>query len=80
MLAPEEGWTAKRRESATVWAREQEALKSLSPVSWRVIARGARHAVHHGRPEVIVVEVTRLLQFLRGGPQPPFGSTSEGVF
>jgi pimeloyl-ACP methyl ester carboxylesterase len=72
-----------RRESAgeqelskvQVWAREQEQLKSLSPLSWRVIARGAGHAVHHDRLDLVVDEIARLIQYLRGGPAPPFGST-----
>jgi len=58
-----------------VWAREQEALKSLSPLSWRVIARGSGHGVQHGRLDVVVAEMTHLIGFLRGGPAPPFGST-----
>jgi hypothetical protein len=30
-----------------MWAREQEAFKPLSPLSWRVIARGSGHDLHH---------------------------------
>lgn len=59
----------------SVWDREQEALKSLSPVSWRVIARRSGHQIFHDRPDVIVNEISRLLAYLRGGPVPPFGST-----
>lgn len=59
-----------------VWAREQEELKSLSPLSWRVIARGAGHSVQHDRLDLVVAEITRLVSFLRGGPTPPFGITA----
>jgi pimeloyl-ACP methyl ester carboxylesterase len=58
-----------------IWAQEQEALKSLSPLSWRVIARGAGHGVQHDRLDVVVNEMTRLIRYLREGPAPPFGST-----
>lgn len=59
-----------------VLAREQEAFKSLSPLSWRVVARNSGHMVPHDRPDLIVVEMTRLIAYLRGGPAPPFGSTT----
>src|ERR1041385_5942564 len=67
--------TAQRIAKQRVWNQEQENLKSLSPVSWRVIARNAGHAVHHDRLEVVVAEITKLVVYLRGGPAPPFGST-----
>jgi pimeloyl-ACP methyl ester carboxylesterase len=72
---PREGMTANAIAELPVWAREQEALKSLSPLSWRVIARGSGHAVHHDRLDVVVAEMTRLIGYLRGGPPPPFGNT-----
>lgn len=71
-----EGMTANAIAGLPVWAREQEALKPLSPLSWRVIARGSRHAIHHDRPDVIVGEMARLIGYLRGGPAPPFGDTT----
>ena len=58
------------------WDREQETLKSLSPMSWRVIARGSGHEVYETRPDVIIDEVSQLLAFMRGGPAPQFGSTT----
>ena len=70
-----DGMTAKAIAELLVWAREQEALKSLSPLSWRVIARGAGHGVQHDRVDVVVREMTRLIGYLRGGPTPPFGIT-----
>jgi hypothetical protein len=50
--------------------------KSLSPLSWRVIARNSGHMVPLDRPDVIVAEITLLIDYLRGGPAPPFGSTA----
>jgi len=58
------------------WQREQEESKSLSPRSWRVIARGSAHMVTHDKPGVIIAELTRLIDYLHGGPAPPFGSTT----
>jgi pimeloyl-ACP methyl ester carboxylesterase len=59
-----------------VWEREQEALKSLSPLSWRVVARGSGHEIEHDRPDVALSEISRLIGYLRGSPAPPFGSTT----
>ena len=59
-----------------VWSREQERLKSLSPLSWRVIARGAGHAVADDKPDLVVQEVESLIDYLRGGPTLAFGSTN----
>jgi pimeloyl-ACP methyl ester carboxylesterase len=58
-----------------VWDREQERFKNLSPLSWRVIARGAGHSVQHDRLDVVVKEMTMLVRAMRGGPAPPYGST-----
>jgi pimeloyl-ACP methyl ester carboxylesterase len=58
-----------------VWDREQEASKALSLLSWRVIARGSGHIVPVDRPDVVILEMTRLIVYLRGGPAPPFGTT-----
>jgi len=70
------GMTERQMEQQPVLAREQEASKSLSPLSWRVIARNSGHMVPLERPDVIVAEITRLINYLRGGPAPPFGSTA----
>ena len=70
-----EKMTEKKAANQRAWEREQEELKSLSPQSWRVIARGAGHAVHHDRLDLVVVEMTSLISYLRSGPAPPFGST-----
>ena len=58
------------------WNDEQERTKALSPHSWRVIARGAGHAVHHDRLELVVGELRRLIDYVRGGAAPPFGTTA----
>ena len=57
------------------WDQEQERMKQLSPLSWRVVARGGGHGVHHTRLELVVAELTQLIEHLRGGPSPPFGTT-----
>ena len=59
-----------------IWSREQDEMMSLSPKSWHVIAHGPGHAVHHGRPELLVSEIGRLIGCLRGGSAPPFGTTT----
>ncbi len=71
-----EGMTANAIAEQPVWAREQEALKSLSPLSWRVIARGSGHNVHHERLDVVLAETAQLIAYLRGGPAPPFDATA----
>src|ERR1051326_4579070 len=73
---PQNGWTADAIAAQPIWNREQEALKSLSTRSWRVVARGSAHHTHHDRPDVVVREMERLVSFVRGGPAPLLGSTS----
>jgi len=70
-----EGMTPDAIAENEVWAQEQEALKSLSPLNWRVVARDAGHGVQHDRLDVVIAEMTRLIGYLRGGPAPPFRST-----
>lgn len=72
---PKRSMTPNAIAGLAVWAHEQEALKSLSPLSWRVIARGSGHGVHHDRLDLVITEMTRLILYLRGGPAPPFGTT-----
>jgi hypothetical protein len=59
-----------------VWEREQEASKALLPLSWRAIAHGSGHIVPVDRPDVVILEVTRMIYYLRGGPAPQFGTTT----
>ena len=68
----------RERAQQPVWEREQEEEKTLSPRSWRVIAKNSGHMVPRERPDVIVREVARLVTYLRGGDAPPFGTTSQG--
>lgn len=58
------------------WDQEQERMKTLSPFGWRIVARGSGHAVHHARLELVVAELTILIEHLRGGTAPPFGTTT----
>jgi hypothetical protein len=60
------------------WDQEQERMKTLSPRSWRVIARGSGHGVHHARLDLVLREVGLLIDYLAGGPPPPFGITTVG--
>src|SRR6266851_3177888 len=70
-----EGLSPRALAQIPVWDREQEESKSLSPLSWRVIARNSGHMVPKDRPDVVVAEIIRLIDYLRVGPEPPFGST-----
>jgi hypothetical protein len=72
---PKPGWTADAIAGQPIWNREQEALKSLSSRSWRVIARGSPHHIHLERPDVALREIGRLVTYIRGGAAPPWGST-----
>lgn len=65
----------KQRKDNAIWNDEQEQLKLLSPKSWRVIAAGAGHGVHHDRPEVVTNQVILLIAYLQGRTIPPFGTT-----
>ena len=73
---PRDGMTANEIAALPVWAQEQEELKTLSPLSWRVIARGSGHGIQHDRLDVVVTEMTRVIDHLRGGSAPPFGNTA----
>jgi pimeloyl-ACP methyl ester carboxylesterase len=59
----------------SVWDHEQEEFKKLTPRSWRVVARGAGHAVQHDRLDLVVRHMTILVAAVRGGSAPPYGST-----
>jgi hypothetical protein len=73
---PKAGMTERQIAQDAVWNSEQEELKSLSALSWRVIARGSGHMIPQNKPDVIIREVTVLIGYVRGGPAPPFGSTT----
>ena len=61
--------------SAKVWDAEQEQSKLLSKLSWRVVAKGAGHGIHHDRLDLVVSEMTGLIEYLHGNTTPPFGGT-----
>jgi pimeloyl-ACP methyl ester carboxylesterase len=71
-----EGSSSETMAREHAWDQEQERMKALSPRSWRVIARGSGHAVHHDRLELVVSELRVLMGHLRGGPTPVFGTTA----
>lgn len=73
--AAEEDSSAQSMAQERAWDQEQEKMKALSPLSWRVVARGSGHAVHHARLELVVSELQLLIEHLRGGPAPLFGTT-----
>ena len=53
--------------NSVVWNQMQEESKALSPISRRVIARGSDHYIHVDRPELVIREVTALVESLRQG-------------
>jgi pimeloyl-ACP methyl ester carboxylesterase len=54
----------------------QENLKTLSPHSRRIIARGSGHHVMFDRPDVIISATTQLIEELRQNrPDPQEGTT-----
>lgn len=70
-----EGMTADDVLEAKVWNREQEESKSLSTRGWRVVAKGSTHALQRDRPDVEIAELTQLVNYLKGGQAPSFGTT-----
>jgi pimeloyl-ACP methyl ester carboxylesterase len=73
--SPREGRDRAEFAVDSVWNREQEAFKSLSPRSWRVIARDAGHGVHHDRLDLVVSQMVILIDGVRGVSAPPYGRT-----
>ena len=51
---PKPGWSAESLAAQPVWVKLQESLKSLSPHSRRIVARGSGHHVMFDRPDVII--------------------------
>lgn len=73
--AAESDTSAKVRAEEAAWGGEQEKAKALSPLSWRVIAKGSGHGVHHDRLDLVAEQLTLLLAYMKGGSAPPFGTT-----
>lgn len=69
------GMTSRGIAQIPVWQAEQESSKSLSSLSWQVIARNSGHMVPHDRPELVIAQLELLIKYLRGQSEPPFGST-----
>ena len=69
---------AEQAETADIWNSLQEGLKNLSPRSRRIIARASHHHIEQDRPELVVEEISHLVQELRGrSPEPAhWGSTN----
>ena len=69
---------AEQAETAEIWNSLQEGLKNLSPRSRRIIAHDSRHHIEQYRPDLLVDEISHLVQQLRGtSPEPAnWGSTT----
>ena len=67
---------AKQREFRSVWAKEQEDSKLLSPSSWRIIAAKSGHMIPLDRPDLVIKELTLLIAAVRDKEKPPYGTTS----
>jgi hypothetical protein len=55
--------------------RSYEADKRVVTSFDGKIARGSEHAVHHGWLDVVITEMTLMIDYLRGVPAQPFEST-----
>ena len=71
------GWGAQDMADRPIWGTLQEQMKSLSPCSRRIIAMSSGHHVMIDRPDVIVRNVTDLLQHLRGNGECPYNGETE---
>jgi pimeloyl-ACP methyl ester carboxylesterase len=56
--------------NSLVWNQMQEESRNLSPLSRRVIASGSDHYIHVDRPDLVVREVSALVEALRRGEVP----------
>lgn len=62
--------------STQIWQKEQEDSKRLSPKSWRIIANGSGHMIPLDRPDLVVSQLTLLVNDVRTGQVPNSGTTS----
>lgn len=51
---------------ATVWNELQNELAAMTGTSHHVIAQNSRHAIHFYEPEVVIREVRRFINKIRG--------------
>ena len=74
MKDPPREWAIRER----LWDTMQEELRGLSTRSRRIVARGSGHGVQIDREELVVKEVVRLLDQIRGGTlaESNWGSTT----
>ena len=68
--------SAEELASIHVWQQEQEDAKRLSPLSWRIIAKGSGHMVPFDRPDLVLSQLTLLVNDVRTGSVPTVGTTS----
>lgn len=68
--------TPKDISATRIWQQEQEESKHLSPISWRVIAKGSGHMVPFDRPELLVSQLTLLVDYVRTGDGPHSADTT----
>jgi hypothetical protein len=61
--------------SVQVWQQEQENAKHLSPLSWRIIAKGPGHMVPLDRPDLVISQLVSLVNDVRNGDVPNSGTT-----
>jgi pimeloyl-ACP methyl ester carboxylesterase len=73
---PKPGWSAQQIAAQPIWSSIQEHLKSLSPHSRRIIARGSRHHVLIDRPDVIITGTERLVIQIRNKTADPQEGTT----
>ena len=73
---PKTGWDAASIAANPIWNRLQENLKTLSPYSRRIIARGSGHHVMFDRPDVIVSATGQLIEVLRQDRRDPQEGTT----
>jgi pimeloyl-ACP methyl ester carboxylesterase len=75
---PSKDSAASPADIATVqaWQQEQEDAKHLSPLSWRIIAKGSGHMVPLDRPDLVVSQLISLVNDVRTGHVPNSGTTS----
>ena len=73
---PKDGWEPAAVAANPIWDRLQENLKTLSPHSRRIIARGSGHHVMFDRPDVIIAATRQLVSEIRQNNHDPQDGTT----
>jgi pimeloyl-ACP methyl ester carboxylesterase len=73
---PKPGWTAQAIAAQPIWVKLQEQLKTLSPHSRRIVARGSRHHVADDHPDVVISATQRLIAGIRNQVTDPEDGTT----